>query len=359
MSPPQQEPGPQPTLGGPSRRRRVGIFLFDQVKTLDFVGPAEVFTEANQRVDGYDVRFFSHDGEDVVTSMGLRVGVDAAAADSGPLDLVIVPGSESAPQVYRPEEVQRAVRHLAARAERVASICSGAFALAVTGLLDGKSATTHWKFTGALATAYPSIDVRPDSIFVRDGDTYSSAGVAAGIDLALAIVEEDHGADVARSIAQLLLVYMRRSGGQSQFSASVRAKPARTSIAKAVADYIHGDPTRAGSLADIAAHANVGVRHLNRVIRDELGMTPIQYVGSLRLDVALGMLEAGDTVGQVAAAAGYASPIAFRRAFAARYNTTPSEYQRRFRTTGVGVAEASLQTRSRLADPIDGAVSPR
>jgi transcriptional regulator GlxA family with amidase domain len=358
MSPPQPVTRPRDGLGTPPRRRRVGIFLFDQVKTLDFVGPAEVFTEANQRVDGYDVRFYSHDGRDVVTSMGLRVGVDAAAADSGPLDLVVVPGSESAPQVYRPDEVQAAVRLLASRADRVASICSGAFALAVTGLLDGKSATTHWKFTGALAAAYPSIDVRPDSIFVRDGDTYSSAGVAAGIDLALAIVEEDHGADVARSIAQLLLVYMRRSGGQSQFSASVRAKPARTSIAKAVADYIHGDPTRAGSLADIAAHANVGVRHLNRVIRDELGMTPIQYVGSLRLDVALGMLEAGDTVGEVSAAAGYASPIAFRRAFAARYNTTPSEYQRRFRTTGAGAVETSLPSQAHQASAAAEAGSP-
>ena len=344
---------------GAEPRRRIGVLLFDGVKMLDFVGPAEVFVEANQIVDGYELVLLSHNGADVTSSMGVRMGVHGAADDAGHFDTVIVPGSERAPQVYDDPAVRAAVQLLASRTRRITSICSGAFALAATGLLDGKSATTHWKFTGALATAYPSIDVRPDSIFVRDGDTYSSAGVAAGIDLALAIVEEDHGADVARSIAQLLLVYMRRSGGQSQFSASVRAKPARTSIAKAVADYIHGDPTRAGSLADIAAHANVGVRHLNRVIRDELGMTPIQYVGSLRLDVALGMLEAGDTVGQVAAAAGYASPIAFRRAFAARYNTTPSEYQRRFRTTGVGVVEASLKTRSPLADPIDGAVSAR
>lgn len=326
------------TRGGKGARKRVGIFVFDKVKALDFIGPAEVFTEVNQRVDGYDVRFFSHDGKDVVTSMGLRVGVDAAAADSGPLDIVVIPGSESAPDVYRTDEIQEAVLTLASKSERVASICSGAFALAMTGLLDGKSATTHWKFTNALAHSYPQIDVRPDSIFVRDGNTYSSAGVAAGIDLALAIVEEDYGADVARTIAQLLLVYMRRSGGQSQFSASIKAKPARTSVARAVADYVHGDPTRPSSLRDLAAHANVGIRQLNRIIKGEMGVTPIQYVNAMRLDVALGMLEGGRSVSEVADAAGYPSAIAFRRLFVARYNTTPSEYQRRFRTTGDGTA---------------------
>lgn len=320
----------------------MGILLFDGVKTLDFVGPAEVFTEANQRVDGYDIVFFSRDGADVTTSMGLRVGVDMAAADSGPLDLFIIPGSEGAPDVYREEGVQEAVTLLASRAERVASICSGAFALARTGLLDGKSATTHWKFTEALAAAHPSIDVRADAIFIREGNISSSAGVAAGMDLALAIVEEDHGPDVARAVAQLLLVYMRRSGGQSQFSASVRVKPARTSVARAVADYIDGDPTRPSSLGDLAAHANVGIRHLNRVIRDELGMTPTAYVTSMRLDLAVPLLEEGRTVAETAAATGFASPIALRRAFIARYNATPSEYQRRFQTTGGGAIAAPI-----------------
>ncbi|TXK12200.1 GlxA family transcriptional regulator [Microbacterium hatanonis] len=322
-----------------SGRKRVGILVFDRVKALDFIGPAEVFTEANQRVDGYETLFFSPDGNDVTTSMGLRVGVDGPAAGDDPLDLIIIPGSEYAPAVYDDPAVSDAILALAARATKVASICSGAFALARTGLLDGKTATTHWKFTDALADTYPAVNVRPDSIFVRDGDVYSSAGVAAGIDLALAIVEDDFGADVARSVAQLLLVYMRRSGGQSQFSASVRVSPPRTSVARAVADYVASDPARPTSLRDLAAHANVSIRHLNRVIRDELGMTPIEYAGSMRLDLALGLLEEGRAVSETASVAGYPSTVAFRRAFAARYGTTPSDYQKRFQTTGDGIAE--------------------
>ena len=322
--------GPRPGAG----RKRVGILVFDRVKALDFIGPAEVFTEANQRVDGYEVQFFSPDGNDVTTSMGLRVGVDAAAAGSEPLDLVIIPGSEYAPAVYDDPAVREAVLALAGRAAKVASICSGAFALASVGLLDGRTATTHWKFTDALAAAFPAVNVRPDAIFVRDGDLYSSAGVAAGIDLALAIVEDDFGADVARSVAQLLLVYMQRSGGQSQFSASVRVKPARTTVGQAVAEYVSQDPTRPMSLRDLASHANVSIRHLNRVIREELGMTPTEYAGSMRLDLAVRLLEEGRAVSETASAAGYSSAVAFRRAFVGRYRTSPSEYQKRFQTTG-------------------------
>lgn len=325
-------------------RRRIGILLFEGVKTLDFVGPAEVFTEANQRVDGYEVIFFSPDGADVTTSMGLPVGVSAAASEVGPLDTLLIPGSEYAPAVYDDAAIDEALARLIPTSRRIASICSGAFALAKTGLLDGKSATTHWKFTELLAAKYPAIDVRPDSIFVRSGELYSSAGVAAGIDLALALVEEDHGADVARTIAQLLLVYMRRAGGQSQFSASLRVKSPLASAVRAIADYVNSDPTRPSSLGDLAAHANVSTRHLTRVVREELGMTPMEYVNSMRLDLAVALLETGYPVAEVASSAGYTTPVALRRAFLSRYNTTPSEYQRAFQSTGQspGRAERSV-----------------
>jgi len=317
----------------PPPKRRIGILLFDGVKMLDFVGPAEVFVEANQRVDGYELVMLSHDGADITSSMGLRVGVHAAAADGGQFDTVIIPGSEFAPGVYDDAAVRESVLLLASRTRRLTSICSGAFALAATGLLAGKSATTHWKFAAHLAELYPDVDVRPDSIFVRDGLTYTSAGVAAGMDLALALVEEDHGADIARGVAQLLLVYMQRSGGQSQFSASLRAKPPRTPVARAVADYVNSDPSRPSTLRDLAAHANVSTRHLTRVVRDELGMTPLEYVNSMRLELATGYLESGSSVAQSASLVGYSTPVAFRRAFAAKLGITPSEYQRRFQTT--------------------------
>ncbi|TAJ49383.1 MAG: helix-turn-helix domain-containing protein [Herbiconiux sp.] len=313
--------------------RTIGFLLFDGVKMLDFVGPAEVFLEANQRVDGYEIVMLSPDGADVTTSMGVRVSVQAAAALAGPLDTVIVPGSESAPAVFDDPAIREAVALLAGRSRRIVSICSGAFALAATGLLDGRSATTHWKFADRLQAMYPAIDVKPDAIFVQDGCVFSSAGVAAGIDLALSLLEEDHGADIARSVAQLLLVYMQRSGGQSQFSASLRATPPRTAVVRRVADYIAEDPSRPCTLRDLAVHANVSPRHLTRIMRDELGMTPLEYVNSLRLDLAVTRLESGVGVARAATDAGYSSPVAFRRAFVARLGVKPSEYQRRFQTT--------------------------
>jgi transcriptional regulator GlxA family with amidase domain len=332
--PPKEAPRDPATHSPRTQRRRVGVLLFDDVKMLDFVGPAEVFMEANQRVDGYELVLLSHDGADVTTSLGVRVAVHAAAADAGDLDTVILPGSERGPAVFQDGTVLRALARITPGARRVTSICSGAFGLAAAGLLDGKTVTTHWKFAALLAELHPAVDVQPDAIFVRDGDTYTSAGVAAGIDLALALVEDDHGADVARQVAQLLLVYMQRSGGQSQFSASLRATPPRTPIGRSVADYVNADPSRPSTLNDLATHANVSTRHLTRVVRDEMGMSPTEYVNSMRLDLATTHLESGASVGQAAATAGFSTPVSFRRAFVARLGVTPSEYQRRFQTTG-------------------------
>ncbi|PPF77633.1 AraC family transcriptional regulator [Subtercola sp. Z020] len=331
--------GSPASAGGAKRRRRIGVLLFDHVKMLDFVGPAEVFLEANQLVDGYELVFLSLDGRAVTSSMGVQVSVQAGTSAPGDFDTLIVPGSESAPGVFDDPALLSAVTDLAQRSRRVTSICSGAFALAAVGLLDGREATTHWKFAARLAASYPNVVVRPDSIFVRDGDIATSAGVAAGIDLALALVEEDHGAAVARSIAQLLLVYMQRPGGQSQFSASLRATPPRTSVARAVADYVSADPSRPSTLSDLAAHANVSTRHLTRVVRDELGMSPLEYVTSMRLEVATGWLEQGHTVAGAGRLAGFSTAVAFRRAFVARRGVTPSAYQRSFQTTG-GTAPA-------------------
>jgi transcriptional regulator GlxA family with amidase domain len=313
--------------------RRVALLVFDRVKMLDFIGPAEVFLEANQLGAGYEVVLLSPDGASVTSSMGVRLEVAGPVEGAGDFDTVVVPGSESAPAVYDSPALLDAVRVLAGRTRRLVSICSGAFALAAAGLLDGRVATTHWKFADRLAEEHPEVRVNPDAIFVKDGDVYSSAGVAAGIDLALALVEEDHGADLARTVAQLLLVYMQRSGGQSQFSASLRAAPPRTPISRSVAEYLHADPTRPAGLRHLAAHANVSTRHLTRVLREELGVTPSEYVVSMRLDIATRCLEQGGTVQQAAATAGFGSPVALRRAFVARFGIPPSEYQRRFRTT--------------------------
>lgn len=311
---------------------RVGILVFDGVKMLDFIGPAEVFHEASQLAAQYEIVFISTTGEDVTSSMGLRVGVQSAVTDVSDLHTLIVPGSERAPEVFT-DELLAAVRTLADRSGRVASICTAAFALAAAGLLDGRTTTTHWKFAPTLQAAFPQLTVQQDAIFVHDGKFHSSAGVAAGIDLALALLEQDYGSDVARSVAQLLLVYMKRSGSQSQFSASLKVKPVRSPIARSVTELVHADPTRPHSVRDLASHVNVSPRHLTRIMRDELDATPAEYVGSIRLDIAVSHLESGTSVAEAAAATGYTSPVTFRRAFMTRFGITPSEYQRRFQTS--------------------------
>jgi transcriptional regulator GlxA family with amidase domain len=314
-------------------RRRVGILVFDGVKMLDFVGPAEVFVEANQTVPGYDVVLVSADGKPVRTSIGARIEVSATAADAGRFDTVVIPGSELPATEFVTPEVLAAARHLSWNTRRLASICSGAVVLAELGLLDERRATTHWKFAADLARRYPSIVVEPDAIFVRDGNLYSSAGLAAGVDLALALVEEDYGADVARRVAQLLVVYMQRSGGQSQFSASLAGPVPRSPIVRNAVDLICADPAFPHTVQTLAVHARVSVRHLARLFRAELERSPAEYVAFIRFGVARDMLHAGRSVTEAAMNAGYGSSEALRRAFVARLGISPRKYQQRFRST--------------------------
>ena len=334
-------------------RRRVGILVFDGVKMLDFAGPAEVFVEANQTTPGYDVVLLSSDGEDVMTSIGARISVAGAAVDAEPFDTVIVPGSELSPDRFVTADLLLAAKHLAGSARRTASICSGAFVLAALGTLDGRRATTHWKFTAELAHRYPAVHVEPDSIFVRSGNVYSSAGVAAGMDLALALVEEDHGAAAARLVAQSLLVHLQRAGGQSQFSAALQAPPAQTPLVRTVTDLVSAHPGRPYSVAELAALASVSPRHLTRLFRSELDMSPSEFVAMVRFGVARDRLDAGHTVTESAMAAGYGSCEAMRRAFVARLGISPRKYQQRFRST-IGTTESATRVPDRVEDGRSG-----
>lgn len=342
-----------PAAPSPQRRtRRIGLLLFDGVKALDYVGPAEVFIEANQTVDDYEVVLLSPTGADVSTSLGARVSVHASAAEAVELDTLIVPGSEQRPSVFARGELLDAAAVLAQRSRRLVSICSGAFVLAALGVLDGRSATTHWKFADELTRLYPRVDVQADRIFVRDGTVATSAGVAAGIDLALALVEDDHGPDVARRVAQGLLVYLQRSGGQSQFSTPLRARAPQESVVRKVTDLLEASPAAAHTVADLARHANVSVRHLTRLFREELDASPAEYLADLRFDLARCSLEAGASVAQTAADAGFSSAESLRRSFVSRLGISPSQYQRRFRSAGSGAMRSAFQPeigRNRLA----------
>lgn len=315
-------------------RRRIGILVFDGVKLLDLAGPAEVFTEATDGEVGYDVVFVSPDGSDARTSVGARVSAQFSADRAGRFDTVVIPGSDVTPVEFVTPEVVRAAETLARGARRLVSVCSGAFVLAELGVLDGRRATTHWKHTDELARRYPAVKVDPDSIWVRDDHVYSSAGVAAGVDLALALVEEDLGADTARLVAQTLLVYMQRAGGQSQFSAHLRGPSPRSTVVRAVVDLISADPSQSYSVEELARHANVSPRSLTRMFRAELEASPAEYLAFVRFGFARDKLDAGSSVTDAAMDSGYGSAESMRRAFIDRLGISPREYRQRFGTTG-------------------------
>jgi transcriptional regulator GlxA family with amidase domain len=314
------------------RKRLVGILVFDGVTLLDVAGPSEVFTEANHFGADYQLVLYSADGGDVVSSTGMRFSVDGAAADAAPLDIALVAGSDDFPSRPISRELVEAARTLTERARRTATICTGTFILAATGLLDGRRVTTHWNETEVLARWYPAVEVEPDAIYVEDGQIFSSAGVTAGIDLALALVELDYGAALARDVARWLVVFLQRPGGQSQFSPSLRTALPPISPLRQLCDTIAADPAGDYSLPKLASMANLSSRHLTRLFRDELKITHAGHVKQIRFDAAKDLLDAGHTVTDTAIRSGYGSPETLRNAFIQQLGRSPRAYQQRFQT---------------------------
>jgi transcriptional regulator GlxA family with amidase domain len=307
-------------------RRRIGLLIYDNITMIDVAGPADVFSNANMFGGDYEIVLVSVDGSDATASNGLTLRADASATDITALDTVIVPGAYG--MIDRPfgPELLGSVRVLAERAVRVASACTGAFLLAEIGLLDGRRATTHWKHIDRLGRLYPRVRVEPDSLFVRDGSMITSAGISSGIDLALALVEDDLGAEVARKIARHMIIFMQRPGGQSQFSAASRASVPAEHPLRALLDTIAADPAGNYSLARMASLAAVSPRTLTRMFRDRLRTTPARYVELIRIESAQTLLRNGTTVAQAARASGFGSAETLRRVFVSRVGLTPSVY---------------------------------
>ncbi|MER7309577.1 GlxA family transcriptional regulator [Streptomyces griseoluteus] len=316
-----------------SGTHRVAILVYDGVKLLDVAGPAEVFGEANLLGADYRITLVSTTGAGIASSIGMRIAVDGSATTQPDPDTFLMPGGDVYPRTPVTRDLVEAARDLAARSGRVASVCSGAFVLGATGLLDGKRATTHWKIADRLAALHPRTRVEPDAIYVRDGTVYTSAGVTAGIDLALALVEEDHGPDLAREVARSLVVYLQRAGGQSQFSAPLQGPPPRSPALRRVVDLVSAQPADNYSLTELAARLNLSTRHLTRLFREELGTTPARYVESIRFDIAKSLLDQGYTATQAASLAGFPGYESLRRVFARELSISPAAYQRRFATT--------------------------
>jgi transcriptional regulator GlxA family with amidase domain len=261
--------------------------------------------------------------------------VPTALADvRGGIDTLIVAGGEGVHQAIADPEFVAAVRRAATGARRTTSVCTGAFMLAEAGVLDGRRATTHWHSCRTLARRYPGVTVDPDPIFVRDGDVWTSAGVTAGIDLALALVEDDLGSEAARTVARWLVVYLQRPGGQSQFSAPLRlGRPARPAL-RDLLTWIAGHPDQDCSIAAMARRAGMSERTLARTFRAECGTTPAGHVEAVRVEAARHLLETTDlNVAAVAARCGFGTAETLHRAFRRGLQVTPDGYRRRFRAT--------------------------
>ncbi|MBK3562775.1 GlxA family transcriptional regulator [Streptomyces sp. MBT62] len=312
---------------------RVGFIVFDGVTMLDVSGPAEVLHQSGKLGHPYELVLVSPHGGPVTTANGLVLTGTVTAADAGPVDTVVVAGGDLLAQHPAEEGLLSTTRALTDRAARVTSVCTGAFVLAELGLLDGRSATTHWRQAGTLARRYPLVRVEPDAIHVRDGRFITSAGITAGIDLALALVEDDHGAAVARDVARELVVFMQRPGGQSQFSAATTTPPPRTDPLRSLIASVLADPAADHSLPAMAATAAVSTRHLTRLFRTELGTTPARWVERVRLDRAQHLLLEGHSVTSAAHHSGLGTDETLRRAFARHLDTTPTHYRSRFAST--------------------------
>lgn len=307
--------------------------VFDGAKTLDVAGPAEVFAEANLFGADYAISYVSPSGRSVLTSTGIQMCVDAACADiEEPGTVVVCGGDVLIGRAIAPELID-AVSGLAPRARRLVSICTGSFVLAAAGVLAGRRATTHWRHAELLARAHRDIEVLADALFVTDGDISTSAGVSAGIDLALALVEHDHGPDLTRAVARSLVVFMQRPGGQSQYSSYLDIPPPRTPTLRTVVDLISAQPELDHSAGKLAARVGVSPRHLTRLFAAELDTTPAKYVERVRLDRAKALLEAGHGIEPAARAAGFGSAESLRRTFIARLGISPKQYRDRFSTS--------------------------
>ena len=308
------------------------IVVFDEVTLLDVAGAGEVFVEANRFGADYQLKIASVDGHDVTSSIGTRLGVTGSISSIEAADTVMVAGSDDLPRRAIDPALVEAIRSVAARTRRMASICTGSFILAQAGLLHGRRATTHWHDVRLFARAFRDITVEPDAIFVRDGDVFTSAGVSSGIDLALALVEMDYGTELVRDVARWLVVYLKRAGGQSQFSVLVEADPPPQSPLRAATDAVAADPAGNHSVKTLAARASLSTRQLTRLFQSELGMTPARYVELVRIDCARGALEAGRSVAETAGMAGFGSAETLRRVFVNHLGISPKAYRDRFRT---------------------------
>ena len=326
--------------------RVVVIVVFDGIQSLDVSGPAEVLAGASlMRPDeGYDVTVVSLRGG--VVSTQSAIGIDSIAladwssAHPGPVDTVIIPGGFGIRDIVDDDEAVAAIGALIARSERLVTVCSGALIAAAAGALDGHRVTTHWTRAATLARRWPAVDVDPDPIYIRSlpspdrrdhREVWSSAGVTAGIDLTLALVEHDLSTEVAQALAQHLVMFLRRPGGQSQFAAPTWIRQAPPGPIQRAQEIVIDDPGADHRVGELARRVGMSERHFIRTFTRDVGLSPARFVARIRVDTARQALESStDTVETIARRCGFGTAETMRRTLVRYIGVAPDDYRQRF-----------------------------
>jgi transcriptional regulator GlxA family with amidase domain len=316
------------------------MVAYPDVQILDVVGPLEVFSRTSRWLrdsgkrsdDAYSVEILGPKRGPFPASSGLRLYADHSFRDVGRgIDTLMIAGGRGAEAYSRHAPLVRWIGRQSGLVRRLASVCTGAFLLGAAGLLRGRRATTHWGWCARLASAYPDVRVEPDTIFVREGNIYTSAGVTAGMDLALAMVEEDHGREVALGVARELVMFLQRPGGQAQFSAQLAVQQAEHQPLRELQAYIVDHPRSDLSVGTLAERAAMSPRNFSRVFTKEVGMTPARFVTSVRVEAARRLLEeSAEGLETICSMAGLGTTESMRRAFLRVVGIGPSQYRQRF-----------------------------
>ncbi|HTM83220.1 GlxA family transcriptional regulator [Asticcacaulis sp.] len=318
-----------------TRQKTIVIVAFSGVQLLDVSGPLDVFAEANAQAgyDAYQLLIAAPRSGPIRSSSGARLLPDMVMEGgvNYPIDTLLIAGCPNAPQMPASETVTAWLRRQAPLARRFGSVCSGAFFLAAAGLLSERRVTTHWAVATELARRYPDVTVDEDAIHVSDGPVRTAAGVTAGLDLALALVEEDLGADIAKRIASQLVMFFKRPGGQMQFSRKGAAVPAGRAALQELQRWVAANPALPHTVASLAARMDISPRHFSRLFQAEVGITPATWVEEARIHAARHLLEHGhEAPKQVAGHCGFSDANTFRRAFTRHVGVSPAEYRKRY-----------------------------
>jgi transcriptional regulator GlxA family with amidase domain len=323
-------------------RKRIGILLYPGIQALDAAGPMDAFAAASVSdgkdgtAPGYEVFTIGLSGRPVTAESGLVLKPSYSAAKAPAMDTLVIPGGCSMRDPAKAQAISAWIRRRAPKLRRIAAICTGVYGLAGTGLLDGHKVTTHWRFARDLAQRFPGLRIEADAIFTKDGPYYTSAGITAGIDLALALIEEDYGPAVSLAVARELVVYLRRPGGQAQYSEPLKYETQSPDRLAEVTRWITTNLHKPITVEALAQQVRLCPRQFSRRFKRAFGVSPAAFVETARLNEAQRRLaDSARSIDRVAASLGYRSSHVFRRAFERRFGISPSLYRSRFARTGI------------------------